>query len=339
MKKQAILFLFLLIASSGICQDNPYAVFGYKAKVEYKENRQDKLRITNTDPSDPVRFLEFDFNSKVVNLFDRKDSLVNQLIIADNKLLRWISTDPLAEKYPGLSPYNFVYNNPLNNIDPDGREGIVVSGQPGDHNNREHFLVNGLDRAREMAKQFNKAGNGEQATWMVYNGGGKGGYSAEKIEKYQKLAEKYGINMQVVSDADKITDYVNDKTGGSSRADDQISKFAYVGHATPGDLDVGFVDHNYINMMTNDRIEPSGFSASAFKSGAMVDVVAACRTSITGNLPFEQSVIKQFAGILDTKSTIKGADVRVYFPGGVVSDKQLVKPNNGNIITINGTRP
>lgn len=35
---------------------------------------------------------------------------------------RWLSIDPLAGKYPYASPYNFVLNNPLNNIDPDGRD-------------------------------------------------------------------------------------------------------------------------------------------------------------------------------------------------------------------------
>jgi RHS repeat-associated protein len=32
----------------------------------------------------------------------------------------WLSVDPLAEKYPSLSPYNFVENNPLLLVDPTG---------------------------------------------------------------------------------------------------------------------------------------------------------------------------------------------------------------------------
>lgn len=39
----------------------------------------------------------------------------------DSRLGRWMSLDPLAAKYPGMSPYNFVANNPLYYKDPDGR--------------------------------------------------------------------------------------------------------------------------------------------------------------------------------------------------------------------------
>jgi RHS repeat-associated protein len=35
---------------------------------------------------------------------------------------RWLSVDPAASKYPGWSPYNYVTNNPLRNIDPNGSE-------------------------------------------------------------------------------------------------------------------------------------------------------------------------------------------------------------------------
>lgn len=33
----------------------------------------------------------------------------------------WLSVDPLAEKYPNASPYNYCLNNPINMVDPDGR--------------------------------------------------------------------------------------------------------------------------------------------------------------------------------------------------------------------------
>ena len=40
----------------------------------------------------------------------------------DSWLGRWMQIDPLAEKYPGWSPYNYDLNNAVNNFDPDGLE-------------------------------------------------------------------------------------------------------------------------------------------------------------------------------------------------------------------------
>src|SRR5690606_25374295 len=39
--------------------------------------------------------------------------------IYDSRLVRWLSLDPLASKYPSESPYIFVGNNPIFYIDPD----------------------------------------------------------------------------------------------------------------------------------------------------------------------------------------------------------------------------
>jgi|GEM_PF-3251544 len=45
----------------------------------------------------------------------------------DNQIGRWHVIDPLCEKYVDLSLYNYVANNPLSNIDPNGME--IVDGR------------------------------------------------------------------------------------------------------------------------------------------------------------------------------------------------------------------
>lgn len=46
--------------------------------------------------------------------------------IYDSRIGRWLSLDPLASKYPGLSPYNFAVNSPILFIDPNGKEAVVT---------------------------------------------------------------------------------------------------------------------------------------------------------------------------------------------------------------------
>ena len=44
---------------------------------------------------------------------------------------RWTTPDPLAEKYYSFSPYAFVGNNPVNRIDPDGRDWYWINDEDG----------------------------------------------------------------------------------------------------------------------------------------------------------------------------------------------------------------
>ncbi|WP_371930953.1 RHS repeat-associated core domain-containing protein [Lewinella sp. JB7] len=44
----------------------------------------------------------------------------------DPAIARWNVVDPNAEKYTWINPYNYVYNNPVNGFDPDGRDGILI---------------------------------------------------------------------------------------------------------------------------------------------------------------------------------------------------------------------
>ena len=45
----------------------------------------------------------------------------------DPLMARWTTPNPLAEKYYGISPYAFCNNNPVNFVDPDGRDGIYIN--------------------------------------------------------------------------------------------------------------------------------------------------------------------------------------------------------------------
>ena len=242
----------------------------------------------------------------------------------------WLSVDPMSDKYPSLSPYVYCANNPVKLVDPNGEEGIVVTGSPGKTKMDQHFLINGLDRAKKAQKRTEK---GESTTWMIYNDK-KQGFDQELLDKYTSQAKEAGINVKIFSDVDGIIDYINNKNGGDSRSKDKISCFYYIGHATPGDLDVGYQG-------TGQNFDPSDLKGNAFRSGAWVNVVGGCRTAVDFTIlgiTFEKSIIRQFADILDSKSKIHGSDVRVYYPGGVAADESLLRKNKGNIITIAGKR-
>ncbi len=44
----------------------------------------------------------------------------------DPQIGRWTTPDPHADRYYQWSPFIYVYNNPVNAIDPDGRDGVII---------------------------------------------------------------------------------------------------------------------------------------------------------------------------------------------------------------------
>jgi RHS repeat-associated protein len=334
MKKTFTFAIFSLLASSLLAQHEPIQPFeelGVKVKILTLSNGKYQETFSNDTIMRIGSVMYHRFTGEVVVVVE-DDTLHGEYSLQPDAVSRWLSPDPLGAKYPEWSPYNFVYNNPLLFIDPDGQEGIVVSGQPGDHKNREHFLANGLNRATSLANKYNKAGNGEKVTWFIYNGGGEGGYDQKTIDSYKEKAAEAGINVQVVSDADDIVDYVNDKNGGDSRSEDLVSDFAYLGHATPGDLDIGYVSHDLLDEAFNETLDVSDFDPNAFSPTSNANVVGGCRTAI--GTWYEDSVVDQLVDKVG--GTVKGSNVRVYYPGGVVSDKNLVKKNKGEIVEKKG---
>ncbi|WP_165372191.1 DUF6443 domain-containing protein [Emticicia agri] len=302
-----------------VIQENHYDPWGLAIE---KEVVADKNKLPNFETKD-----RFTYNGKEMQ--GNLGYLDYGVRMYDPSIGRWGVIDPLAEKMPVWNPYCYVFNNPLKFIDPDGKEGIVVSGQPGKHDNKTHFLANGLDRAKRALNK--RQSDEEKVTWLIYNDNStKYGHDKKMLASYKEQAKKLGIDVQVVNNSEDITKYVNEKTGGDSRTNDKITSFYYVGHATPGDLEVGYQNSS------SDYLEVSDFKSSAFASGAWINLVAGCRTAVDGDKFFEKSVVDQFIEKVDKKSTVNGSDVRVQYDGGVKTDQELLKANNGQIITKKG---
>jgi len=101
----------------------------------------------------------------------------------DSGLSIWLSVDPMSDKYPSMSPYNYCANNPVILVDPDGRE-ITVKETIGDDgktlytitftgkivNEANNYSPDELQAiADDLAKSFMETftGKGESSNWVA----------------------------------------------------------------------------------------------------------------------------------------------------------------------------
>jgi len=110
----------------------------------------------------------------------------------DPRLGRWLSIDPLAAKYPFVSSYVFVLNNPIIFIDPDGRE-----VEWADKESKKAY--------KELKSAYKKAGS------LRYN-------DLIRIEKAKDVVFKINVN----SDADLGNNDATARYNSSNSTNDKI---------------------------------------------------------------------------------------------------------------------
>lgn len=121
------LILILAITFSFIAtkaQDNPFAEYGYTPKIATLSNGQ-FVETFDNDTIVQIGSIWFNTMSQQIVGFVERDTLNPELNIEPDLVSRWISPDPMAYKFPDKSPYNYVNNNPILFIDPDGREPAI----------------------------------------------------------------------------------------------------------------------------------------------------------------------------------------------------------------------
>lgn len=147
-----------------------------------------------------------EFNDHLgLNLFDYGARMY------DPSIGRWHSPDPHAERYTSWSPYTYVYNNPTNAIDPDGRDAIII-GFPDYKISTPVGKIGGLGHGGVLLID-NKTGTTKYYEFGRYDKEGKG--IVRNIPISDVKIGKDGMPTQ--KSLDKVMKQISEKAGQSGR--------------------------------------------------------------------------------------------------------------------------
>jgi hypothetical protein len=200
---------------------NPFARFGYKAKV------------ATLSKGKYLEFLDLDSIVTIgtVRWHVDKNKIVGRLVLdtlnpdaqpIGDKPGRWMSPDPLSEEFPSWSPYNMCMNNPIKYKDPDGRapddwrnsQGQLVydpkaNGGKGDYtanaSKSDRNIGAALQATEKGREQFGKLVNSVQPTEIKIENGKSPDGDAGKTK-----------NENVAVGVDMATGKIEDATVGKS---------------------------------------------------------------------------------------------------------------------------
>lgn len=124
--KNAINKIFVVAAFAATTHvaiaQTPYDDFApSETKKEMLRLPQSTYRAYNADTTSEIKYVEFDKEYLTLTYYTKTDSILNVFTL-NPKEFKWWGVDPMAHKYPHLTPYDFVGGSPINRVDPNGAD-------------------------------------------------------------------------------------------------------------------------------------------------------------------------------------------------------------------------
>ncbi|HEY0056438.1 MAG TPA: RHS repeat-associated core domain-containing protein, partial [Pedobacter sp.] len=189
----------------------------------------------------------------------------------DPETARWNVTDPLAENFSAHTPYNYVYNNPVNFTDPDGRS--------------PYKSYNGYSGYGGYGGYVGYGGSNGYGGYNSMNTGGQYSGAFPTPGEARRYRREHNIHGKIVRGSDGIYS-INDTRNGVSyfRDDSELGKlFITRGEdgvniaPLAGANNGGFWD-GFINATESNHFETSaaiGYGGTALDVGAALNKAAA----------------------------------------------------------------
>lgn len=108
-------------------QHHPYEKFGGEDVQMLTLSNGKYNEFFDTDTLQVIGSAVLNTKTMTVIGYMEQDTLFSEATLEPEVASRWLSLDPLAAKYPNISPYVFVGNSPIMLVDPDGKR-LVLAG-------------------------------------------------------------------------------------------------------------------------------------------------------------------------------------------------------------------